>query len=59
VQAVRSDIRKRKALEWLVEHVELVDESGQPIERDALALPEQSESDDIDPDTDDSGLEEE
>ena len=28
--AVRSDIRKRKALEWLVEHVEIVDEDGQP-----------------------------
>ena len=26
--AVRSDIRKRKALDWLVEHVELVDETG-------------------------------
>jgi hypothetical protein len=40
--------------------VELVDESGQPIERDALALPEQTHSDDIEPaDTDDSGLEEE
>jgi trigger factor len=60
VQAVRSDIRKRKALEWLVEHVELVDESGQPIERDALALPEQTSEADIEPtDTDDSGLEEE
>ena len=68
LQAVRSDIRKRKALEWLVEHVELVDESGQPIERDALALPEQSGSDDIEAiqdsdiepsDTDEPGLEEE
>jgi trigger factor len=60
VQAIRSDIRKRKALEWLVEHVELVDESGKAIERDALTLPEQSESDDIEPsDTDHSGLEEE
>ena len=27
--AVRSDIRKAKALEWLVEHVEVVDEEGQ------------------------------
>jgi trigger factor len=36
VQAVRSDIRKGKALEWLVEHVELVDEEGQPIDRGAL-----------------------
>jgi trigger factor len=37
--AVRSDIRKRKALDWLVEHVELVDEQGNPIEREALELP--------------------
>jgi trigger factor len=67
VQAVRSDIRKRKALEWLVEHVELIDESGQPIERDALTLPEQTHRDDsleeqsnsAPTDTDDSGLEEE
>ena len=36
MQAVRSDIRKGKALEWLVEHVELVDEEGQPIDRGAL-----------------------
>jgi len=38
VPAVRSDIRKRKALDWLVEHVELVDEQGQPVEREALEL---------------------
>jgi trigger factor len=44
--AVRSDIRKRKALDWLVEHVELVDENGQPIDRDALALPNQADDDD-------------
>ena len=37
--AVRSDIKKRKALDWLVEHVELVDEQGNPIERAALELP--------------------
>ena len=30
---VRSDIRKAKALEWLVEHVEVVDEEGHPIDR--------------------------
>ncbi|QXC62735.1 trigger factor [Aquihabitans sp. G128] len=29
VSAVRSDLRKRKALEWLIEQVELVDEGGQ------------------------------
>jgi trigger factor len=39
LSAVRSDIRKRKALDWLVEHVELVDEQGNPIEREALELP--------------------
>ena len=37
--AVRSDLRKRKALEWLVEHVEIVDEAGHPIDR-ALLSPE-------------------
>jgi trigger factor len=39
IPAVRSDIRKRKALDWLAEHVELVDEQGAPIERAALELP--------------------
>ncbi len=38
VQAVRSDLRKRKALEWLLEHVEIVDEAGQPIERTDLEI---------------------
>ncbi|HEV3225300.1 MAG TPA: trigger factor [Acidimicrobiales bacterium] len=45
--AVRSDIRKRKALDWLVEHVELVDEQGVPIERAALELPADESDDDI------------
>ncbi|MGH9229790.1 MAG: trigger factor [Acidimicrobiales bacterium] len=31
--AVRSDVRKRKALDWLLERVEIVDEDGQPIDR--------------------------
>jgi hypothetical protein len=44
VPAVRSDIRKRKALDWLVEHVELVDEDGQPVDRAALKLEEQTDS---------------
>jgi trigger factor len=30
---VRSDIRKRKALDWLLERVEIVDEEGHPIDR--------------------------
>jgi trigger factor len=35
--AVRSDVRKSKALEWLAEHVELVDEAGHPIDRAVLS----------------------
>ncbi len=34
--AVRSDIRKAKALEWLMEHVEIVDEEGNAIAREDL-----------------------
>ena len=34
VPLVRSDIRKRKALEWLLEQVEMVDETGQPVDRE-------------------------
>jgi trigger factor len=39
VQAVRSDIRKGKALEWLVEHAEIVDPDGQPVDRSELQPP--------------------
>ena len=46
--AVRSDIRKRKALDWLMEHVEIVDEDGQPVSRSDLDIsvegPEASDS---------------
>ncbi len=38
--AVRSDVRRSKALEWLVDHVEIVDEAGHPVDR-ALLSPEQ------------------
>jgi trigger factor len=37
--AVRSDIRKGKALEWLVEHVDIVDEEGRPVDRADLEPP--------------------
>ncbi|MCU4185508.1 trigger factor [Acidiferrimicrobium sp. IK] len=36
--AVRSDLKKSKALEWLIEHVELVDAEGNPVDRAALEL---------------------
>ena len=38
ISAVRSDLRIRKALDWLLEHVEIVDPDGEPIDRDDLAL---------------------
>lgn len=38
--ALRSDLNKRKALEWLVERVEIVDPDGEPIDRAALEFPE-------------------
>lgn len=50
--AVRSDISKRKALEWLVENVELVDEEGNPIDRADLE-PDTAETDGGDPATED------
>ena len=36
--AVRSDCRRARRLEWLVEHVEVVDADGQPIDRALLTL---------------------
>jgi trigger factor len=36
--AVRSDRRKSKALTWLFDHVDLVDEDGTPVSRDDLDL---------------------
>jgi trigger factor len=36
--AVRSELRKSKALEWLLDHVDLVDEEGNPISRDDLKV---------------------
>ena len=44
--AVRSDVRKRKALDWLLERVEIVDEDGQPIDRADLEVgPDSDEHD--------------
>jgi trigger factor len=36
--AVRSDRRKAKAMRWLVDNVELVDEEGKPVSRDDLTV---------------------
>lgn len=48
IPAVRSDLRTRKALEWLVEHVELVDEGGSTIDRAALEMAPDTSDDDGD-----------
>jgi trigger factor len=37
--AVRSDLKRSKAMEWLVAHVELIDPEGHPVDR-ALLTPE-------------------
>jgi trigger factor len=44
LQAVRSDLKKGKALEWLVEHAEVVDEEGRAVDR-SLLEPETEEQD--------------
>jgi trigger factor len=38
LSAVRSDRRKAKAMRWLMDTVELVDEDGAPVSRDALKV---------------------
>ncbi len=41
--AVRSDLRKAKAMRWLTDHVELVDEENRPVSRDDLKINEVEE----------------
>jgi trigger factor len=36
--AVRSELRKAKALQWLLDHVELFDDDGNPMSRDDLKI---------------------
>lgn len=50
--AVRSDWRKSRALEWLLEHVEIVDPEGQPIDRALLEpdRPDEAPDDGANPD---------
>jgi len=42
---VRSDLRKTKALEWLVDRVAIVDPEGRPVDRAALELDEPKDGD--------------
>jgi trigger factor len=46
LSAVRSDIRKRKALEWLLERAEVLDPEGATIDRSELELPSDEDEDD-------------
>jgi trigger factor len=46
--AVRSDVRKRKALDWLLERVEIVDEDGHAIDRADLEVGQDSDQHDTD-----------
>lgn len=61
IEAIRSDIKKRKALDRLVETVEIVDDEGNAIDRADLemdAADEPTTSDSEDPDTDDTNFDE-
>jgi trigger factor len=63
--AVRSDIEKRKAMEWLLDHVEIVDEHGDPVDRSLYEHDDHDhdhdhdEPDHADPDQDNRAHEEE
>lgn len=51
LSALRADLGKRDALEWLTDNVELIDENGDPVDREALEFPEDSadeEPDEVD-----------
>lgn len=50
LSAVRSDVRKRKALDWLLERVEIVDEDGHPIDRAELEVSTETDEHDTDED---------
>jgi trigger factor len=43
--AVRSDWKKSRALDWLTEHVEIVDEQGRPVDRSLLQPEPEADSD--------------
>jgi trigger factor len=40
--AVRSDLRKSKAFDWVVEHAEITDEEGNPVDRALLTRPSEA-----------------
>ena len=58
LEQLRSDVRNSKAVAWLVEHVDIVDEQGNPVDRALVFESEDTSSDleagDDEPDGDDS-----
>lgn len=54
LSAVRSDIKKRKALEWLLERAEVLDPDGATIDRSELELPVDLDDEDDDTATDEA-----
>jgi trigger factor len=56
--AVRSELRKGKALQWLLDHVELFDDEGNPMSRDDLKV-DASRDDEADDETVDTDQESE
>jgi trigger factor len=46
IPAVRSDIRKAKAVEWLMDNVEIVDSDGNKVDREALRFEDDHEGHD-------------
>lgn len=51
----KADISKRKAVDWLLERVEVVDEEGNTIDKEALELAAQPPEDEDDDSEDDAG----
>ncbi len=45
LSGLRADIAKHAALDWLVEHAEIVDPDGQPVDRADLELPDDESAD--------------
>jgi len=48
LSALRADLGKQAAMVWLTENVELVDENGDSIDREALEFPSQADDEDAD-----------
>jgi trigger factor len=56
--AVRSDVQKAKALAWLIEHAEIVDEEGRPVDRADLEPPAEPDTETTDGATGEAGTDE-